>query len=110
MRIFLSYFRPHWKLFALDLFCALVASCIDLAFPLAARYGMYHLLPERIFDTFFLIMGLFVAAFVLKALMQYVVTYWGHMFGVRVEADLREDLFVHIQSLDYAFFDRNRTG
>ena len=110
MRIFLGYFRPHWKLFALDLFCALVASCIDLAFPLAARYGMYHLLPERVFDTFFLIMGLFVAAFVLKALMQYVVTYWGHMFGVRVEADLREDLFVHIQSLDYAFFDRNRTG
>ena len=46
MRIFLGYFRPHWKLFALDLFCALVASCIDLAFPLAARYGMYHLLPE----------------------------------------------------------------
>lgn len=110
MRIFLSYFRPHWKLFALDLSCALAASLIDLAFPLAARHGMYHLLPAQAFETFFLIMALFVLAFVLKACLQFVITYWGHMFGVRVEADLREDLFVHIQSLDFEFFDRNRTG
>ena len=110
MKIFLSYFRPHWKLFVLDLSCALVASCIDLAFPLAARYGMYHLLPERVFDAFFMVMGIFVIAFLLKAVMQYIITYWGHMFGVRVEADLREDLFVHIQSLDFEYFDRNRTG
>ena len=110
LSILLGYFKPHWKLFALDLSCALVASCIDLAFPLAARYAMYNLLPERVFDTFFAIMAIFVAAFLLKAVMQYVVTYWGHMFGVLVEADLREDLFVHIQSLDFEFFDRNRTG
>ena len=110
MQVFLSYFRPHWKLFALDLFCALVASCIDLAFPLAARHAMYHLLPDRVFDAFFAVMAIFVAAFLLKSGMQFIITYWGHMFGVRVEADLREDLFVHIQSLDFEFFDRNRTG
>ena len=110
LMVLLGYFRPHWKLFVLDLACALIASCIDLAFPLAARHAMYHLLPERVFDTFFAIMAIFVAAFLLKAGMQYIVTYWGHMFGVRVEADLREDLFVHIQSLDFEFFDRNRTG
>ena len=110
IKIFLSYFRPHWKLFALDLSCALIASCIDLAFPLAARYGMYHLLPDRAYEAFFMIMAVFVAAFLLKAGMHFIITYWGHMFGVRVEADLREDLFVHIQSLDFEFFDRNRTG
>ncbi len=110
LRVLLSYFRPHYKLFVLDLFCALVASCIDLAFPLAARRCMYQLLPDRVFDAFFAVMAVFVAAFLMKALMQYIVTYWGHMFGVRVEADLREDLFVHIQSQDFEFFDRNRTG
>ena len=110
LRVLVSYFRPQYKLFVLDLFCALVASCIDLAFPLAARRCMYQLLPERVFDTFFAVMAVCVAAFLVKALMQYIVTYWGHMFGVRVEADLREDLFVKIQSLDFEFFDRNRTG
>ena len=110
MKVFLSYFRPHWKLFALDLSCALAASLIDLAFPLVARRGMYDLLPDRAFDAFFMVMAVFVAAFLLKAVLQFIITYWGHMFGVRVEADLREDLFVHIQSLDFEFFDRNRTG
>ena len=110
MKVFLSYFRPHWKLFALDLSCALAASLIDLAFPLVARRGMYDLLPARAFDAFFMVMAVFVAAFLLKAVLQFIITYWGHMFGVRVEADLREDLFVHIQSLDFEFFDRNRTG
>ena len=57
MKIFLSYFRPHWKLFALDLSCALAASLIDLAFPLAARHGMYHLLPEKAYQAFFLVMA-----------------------------------------------------
>lgn len=110
MKVFLSYFRPHWKLFVLDLSCALLASCIDLAFPLAARHAMYHMLPKKAFEAFFVIMAIFVAVFFLKAVFQYIVTYWGHMFGVRVEADLREDLFVHMQSLDFSFFDHNRTG
>ena len=110
MRVFLSYFRPHIGLFILDLSCALGASLIDLAFPLAARHAMYHMLPENAFRAFFIIMAIFVAAFFLKAGMQFIVTYWGHMFGIRVEADLREDLFVHIQSLDFSFFDKNRTG
>ena len=110
LKVFLGYFRPHWKLFALDLSCALAASLIDLAFPLAARRAMYTMLPNKAFEAFFTIMAVFVVAFVLKAVLQYVITYWGHMFGVRVEADLREDLFVHMQSLDYEFFDKNRTG
>ena len=110
LKIFLSYFRPHWKLFALDLSCALAASCVDLAFPLAARHAMYEMLPGKAYQAFFAIMAIFVGAFLLKSLFQYIITYWGHMFGVRVEADLREDLFVHMQSLDFEFFDKNRTG
>jgi len=110
MKVFLRYFRPHIGLFILDLSCALLASCIDLAFPLVARRAMYDLLPNKAFEAFFTVMAIFVVAFVLKAAFQYIITYWGHMFGVRVEADLREDLFVHMQSLDFEFFDHNRTG
>lgn len=81
MRMFLSYFRPHWKLFALDLSCALLASLIDLTFPLVARRAMYDMLPDKAYETFFMVMAIFVAAFLLKAVLQFIITYWGHKIG-----------------------------
>ena len=110
LRVLVQYFRPHRGLFVLDLSCALVMALIDLTFPLVARSAMNQLLPARQFDTFFMVMIIVAAAFVVRAGMNYIITYWGHMFGVRVEADLRDDLFRHMQSLDFKFFDSNRTG
>ena len=110
LRIFLEYFKPHMGLFVLDLTCALIASAVDLIFPLVARHAMYHMLPEKAFAAFFHVMIIVAIAFLLKAIMHYIITYWGHMFGVRVEADLRDDLFAHMQSLDFNFFNKNRTG
>ncbi len=110
LRVFLSYFRPHWKLFLMDLCCAFLISIIDLAFPYVSRMCMERLLPERLYTTFFLIMGIFLALYFLRALLQYVVCYWGHTFGIRVEADIRRDLFTHIQTLSFGFYDKNRTG
>ena len=110
LRIFLEYFKPHMGLFVLDLTCALIASAVDLIFPLVARHAMYSMLPNKAFEAFFHVMIIVAFAFLLKAVMHYIITYWGHMFGVRVEADLRDDLFSHMQSLDFAFFNRNRTG
>lgn len=110
LRVLVQYFRPHRGLFVLDLSCALVMALIDLTFPLVARSAMNQLLPARQFDTFFMVMIIVAAAFVVRAGMNYIITYWGHMFGVRVEADLRDDLFRHMQSLDFKFFDNNRTG
>ncbi len=110
LRVLVQYFRPHRGLFVLDLSCALVMALIDLTFPLVARSSMNQLLPARQFEAFFTVMIIVAAAFVIRAGMNYIITYWGHMFGVRVEADLREDLFRHMQSLDFKFFDSNRTG
>ena len=110
LRVLVQYFRPHRGLFVLDLSCAFIMALIDLAFPLVARSSMNQLLPARQFDTFFMVMIIVAAAFVIRAGMNYIITYLGHMFGVRVEADLRDDLFRHMQSLDFKFFDNNRTG
>ena len=110
IRIFLSYFRPHKKLFLLDMTCAVIVSLIDLAFPLVTRKAMYDLLPEQKYRAFFLIMAAMIAAFALRAILYYVIAYWGHTFGIRVEADIRRDLFIHMQELDISFFDCNRTG
>lgn len=108
--IFLSFFKPHRRLFFLDMACALIVALIDLAYPVISRYAMRTLLPQSAFQTFFVIMGIVLAAYVLRSVLYFVITYWGHTFGIRVEADIRAALFGHIQELGFEFFDRNRTG
>ena len=108
--IFLNYFRPHMGLFLLDMACALVIALIDLAFPYVSRLCMYDLIPENRYTAFFSVMGVMVAAYLLRSILQYVVCYWGHTFGVLVEADIRRDLFSHLQTLSFGFYDKNRTG
>ena len=110
LRIFLSYFKPHWKLFTLDISCAVLIAMVDLAFPLISRTALYHWLPEKNYRVFFIVMAVVALAFVLRAGLYYIVTYWGHTFGIRVEADIRRDLFHHMQALGFDFYDRNRTG
>ena len=110
LRIFLSYFAPHRRLFALDILCAFFIAVVDLAFPLISRQAMYHWLPDKQYRLFFIVMAVVVAAFVLRSVLYFVVCYWGHTFGIRVEADIRRDLFRHMQELGFDFYDRNRTG
>lgn len=110
LRIFLSYFGPHRKLFLLDMSCAFLVAAIDVLFPLVSRYCMYELLPDKIYTTFFLLMAIAAGTFAVRAVFQYVITYLGHTFGIRVEADIRNDLYQHYQELEFDFFDRNRTG
>ena len=109
-QIFFHYFKPHRKLFFVDMFCALLIALVDLAFPFVSRMAMYDLLPEGNYRVFFTVMVIVFAAFTLRAFLYYIISYWGHTFGIRVEADIRQDLFRHMQELSFGYFDRNRTG
>ena len=110
LRIFLSYFKPHLRLFLLDMTCAFSVAAIDLSFPLVTRNALYELLPDKKYETFFAVMGIMVLCYLLRSFLQFVIAYWGHTFGIRVEADIRRDLFSHLQSLSFSYYDNNRTG
>ncbi len=110
LRIFLGYFAAHKRLFAVDICCALGIAAIDLAFPLATRQALYDLLPNEKYAVFFTVMAIVVAFYVLRAFLNYIVCYYGHTFGIRVEADIRRDLFRHLQDMSFDFYDSNRTG
>lgn len=110
LRIFTSYYKPHLAIFLLDMICALCIALIDLAFPVVSRYAMQNLLPGNLYGLFFALMGVLLAVYVLKAVFIFIVTYWGHLLGVRIEADIRSDLFAHMQNLSFSFYDKNRTG
>ena len=110
MRRFVSYFRPHWKLFTLDMACAVLIAVVDIIFPIVSREAMNRWLPQQEYRVFFLVMGIMTLAFVLRAGLYYIVSFWGHTFGIRVEADIRRDLYHHMQTLGFDFYDQNRTG
>ena len=109
-KVFFSYFVPHIKLFLLDMFCALTISLIDLAFPFISRICMYRLLPEGAFRTFFVVMLIMVFAYILRSIFAFIIGYYGHRFGILVETDMRKDVFKHIQTLGFDYFDNIRVG
>ncbi len=110
LSIFISYIRPHRRDFALDmLFSALIAA-VDLVFPYVSRWSMNTLLPGRLFGAFFAVMACMLAAYLLRSVFNYLITVIGHGMGMKVETDMRRDVFNHMQNLSYSFFDRNRTG
>ena len=110
LALFASYYRPHIKLFALDLCCALCISVVDLLFPWVSRLCMNALLPGQLYAAFFAVMGAMALAYLVKGALYHTVTYWGHMMGANMEADMRRDMFEHMQTLSFPFFDHHRTG
>ncbi len=110
LAIFLSYFKNHKKLFAIDVSCAVGIAAIDLMFPLVTRSALYDMLPNQMYRTFFTVMGAVLVCYVLRTLLNFIVSYYGHTFGIRVEADIRRDLFAKLQELSFDYYDRNRTG
>ena len=110
LRIFLSYFSNHKLLFGIDVLCACGIAAIDLLFPLITRKALYTWLPEEMYKTFFAVMLIVVGCYLLRSCLNFIVAYFGHTFGIRVEADIRRDLFYHMQTMSFDFYDRNRTG
>lgn len=110
LAVFASYIAPHRGAFALDMCLSLAVALVDLAFPYVTRHTMNTLLPQKQFAAFFSVMAVLFAAYLLRAWFQYLITIVGHRMGTLVEADMRRDVFMHMQSLSFSFFDRNRTG
>ena len=110
LKIFFSYIKPHKKLFALDMLSSLGIALIDLIFPLISRQSMQTYLPQQMFKTFFIVMAILVGAYILKGVLYYVITVLGHNMGTLVEADMRQDIFNHIETMSFDFFSHNRTG
>lgn len=110
IKIFVQHYKKHIGLFLLDMVCALLVAAVDLAFPYISKLSMERYLPENEYRTFFIVMIIMVCAYVVRAGLYYIITYWGHRMGVYMEADMRSELFTHIESLSFRFFDRHRTG
>ncbi|MEK4513387.1 ABC transporter ATP-binding protein [Paenibacillus sp. FSL K6-2524] len=110
LRRFFSYYRPYKGLFILDFVCAIVAGLLELAFPLAVSKFIDDLLPSGNWSLIVLACVALLAIYALNTVLNYIVTYWGHMLGINIETDMRRKMFGHVQKLSFRFFDNHKTG
>ncbi len=110
MRRFFGYYAPYKGLFMVDFCCAVIAGLLELAFPIAVSKLINDLLPSGNWAIIIAASAGLLAIYVLNTVLNYIVTYWGHMLGINIETDMRKKLFDHIQKLSFRFFDNNKTG
>lgn len=110
LKKFASYYSSHKKLFALDMFCALLVAVFDLIFPMVSRNIVNVIIPEGRMDLLVKWTVIMIIMFIFRYVSYYIVSYWGHVLGVYIEHDMRRDLFSHLQTLSFEYYDNTKTG
>ena len=110
MKKFFSYYRPYKGLFTIDFVSAVLVGLLELSFPVIVSAFIDNLLPTGNWQWIILAAIGLLVIYLINTILQFVVTYWGHMLGTNIERDIRSDLYGHIQKMSYSFFDNTKTG
>ena len=110
LKSFIHYYKPHWKLFVFDMVCALVAASCDLMYPVISRNIINTYIPDKNLRLILTWCVALLVIYLVQAIMQYFMQYQGHVVGVRMQADMRRDVFEHLQKLPFSYFDEHKTG
>lgn len=110
IRKFISYYKKHKLLFIIDMIAALLIAALDLLFPKVTEEFVDNYIPNRNIRMMVIIALVLLGLYIIKIFLNVIVDYWGHIMGTRIEADMRADLFKKIETLNYSYFDENKTG
>ncbi len=107
---FISYYKPYKKIFALDMVAALFISLIGLLYPVLTNYILKTLIPEENLKWIIILGVVLLFSYFIRMLLRYFVQYYGHVMGVRMQADMRSQMFQKLQRLPFSYYDENETG
>ena len=110
LKRFISYYKPHKKLFAMDMTAALLVSVIGVVYPMITRTMLNTLIPDRNYRMIVIFGLTLLGLYFVKMLLNYFIQYEGHMMGVYMQAQMRTDMFAHLETLPYSFYDTHETG
>ena len=110
LKRFISYYKPHKKMLALDMLAALLISIIGMVYPIVTNKMLNEFIPNKMYNVIVIAGCTVLALYVIRMLLRYFVQYYGHIIGVRMQSQMRKDLFSHLQKLPYKFYDNNETG
>ncbi len=107
---FISYYKPHKKMFALDMFASLLVSIIGLCYPMITNNMLKVWIPNSETEKIIVFGILLMALYIIRMLLRYFIQYYGHVIGVKMQANMRNDLFNKLQKLPYSYYDNHETG
>lgn len=110
IRKFIKYYKPHKKLFILDMICAFLVAICDLFYPMITRNIINDYVPNQNLKLLITWAVVLFIIYTFKMGLNYFIQYYGHVVGVRMQADMRKNIFTHLQKLPFSFFDENKTG
>ena len=110
LRRFISYYKPHRRLFCADMICAFIVAVCDLFYPMIAKNMINDYVPNRNLRLLLVWGAALLVIYLLKAGLNWFIQYYGHIVGVRMQADMRRDVFKRLQKLPFSFFDEHKTG
>jgi len=110
LRKFLHYYKPHKKMLALDMLAALLISLIGMVYPVVTNKMLNEYIPQKMYTTIVIAGVIVLALYLIRLLLRYFVQYYGHIIGVKMQSQMRQDLFAHLQKLPFRFYDSNETG
>ena len=110
LKRFLAYYKPHKLIFTLDMLAALFVSLIGILYPIVTRKMLNELIPERQYKMIVIFGCALLSLYGVRMLLNYFIQYYGHVMGVRMQAQMRSDMFSHLEKLPYSFYDNHETG
>lgn len=110
LKRFARYYKPHMKLFILDMIAALIVACADLFYPRIAQNIINDYVPNKNLRMLLVWSGALLLIYIIKMLLSYFMQYQGHMVGVGIQSDMRREAFARLQKLPFKYFDENKTG
>ena len=110
LKKFMSYYKPHIKLFTLDMICALLLATCNFVYPVVAQQITNIYSKNGQWKMILILCGVLLGIYIIKAILNFIIQYWGHIVGVRIQGDMRKDLFQQLQSLPFTYLDENKTG
>lgn len=110
LKRFFSYYKPYRRLFILDFTCAVIAAVLELTFPILVNQVIDKIMPRKDLGLIFTVCLALLFFYIVNTVMQYIVVYYGHKLGVNIETDMRRDLYAHLQTQPFEYYDNQKTG
>ena len=110
LKRFLSYYKPHKLMFALDMLASLAVSLLGMVYPIITRQMLNDFIPNKNVELIITFGITLLVIYVIRMFLNYFIQYCGHIVGVKMQAKMRSDMFHHLQKLPYKFYDSNETG
>lgn len=110
LKKFISYYKPHKKIFALDMSASFFVSIIGIFYPIVTRTMLNDLIPNKKYKDIIIFSVILLGLYFIRMLLNYFIQYKGHVMGVKMQAQMRRDMFNHLEKLPFSFYDTHETG